>query len=206
VARRLKTFVTSVGFFDLAVAAPSMKAALEAWGANPNAFHQGFATETHDPEVVAATMKNPGVVLRRPVGTTGPFREGAELPEGFSLPKTGKQKSTPHKSKSPQVSKKLPEPDPEAQRAAIVSFEKEKARREKQRAAQAATAARARKKRDRAIEKAEADLRKASERHDAQVARLEKERASLDRRLDTENKRWGAELRRLEAALDRSQR
>src|SRR6478672_9602980 len=31
-ARKLKTYTTSVGFFDLAVAAPSMKAALEAWG------------------------------------------------------------------------------------------------------------------------------------------------------------------------------
>ncbi len=31
------------GFFDLAVAAPSMKAALEAWGADSNLFHQGAA-------------------------------------------------------------------------------------------------------------------------------------------------------------------
>src|ERR1700731_3483619 len=32
-ARKLKTYQTSLGFFDLAIAAPSMKAALEAWGA-----------------------------------------------------------------------------------------------------------------------------------------------------------------------------
>jgi hypothetical protein len=31
-ARKLKTYETSLGFFDL-IAAPSMKAALEAWGA-----------------------------------------------------------------------------------------------------------------------------------------------------------------------------
>jgi hypothetical protein len=31
-ARKLKTYQTSLGFFDLAMAAPSMKAALEAWG------------------------------------------------------------------------------------------------------------------------------------------------------------------------------
>jgi hypothetical protein len=31
-----------VGFFDLAIAAPSMKAALEEWGANSNLFHQGL--------------------------------------------------------------------------------------------------------------------------------------------------------------------
>ena len=30
--RKLKTYQTSQGFYDLAVATPSMKAALEAWG------------------------------------------------------------------------------------------------------------------------------------------------------------------------------
>ncbi len=37
-ARKLKTFQTSLGFYDLAIAAPSMKAALEAWGAGSNLF------------------------------------------------------------------------------------------------------------------------------------------------------------------------
>jgi hypothetical protein len=40
-ARNLKTYQTSLGFYDLAIAAPSMKAALEAWGAGSNLFHQG---------------------------------------------------------------------------------------------------------------------------------------------------------------------
>ena len=66
-ARKLKTYQTSLGFFDLAIAAPSMKAALEAWGADSNLFHQGAAKESDDPDVIAATMKKPGVVLRRPV-------------------------------------------------------------------------------------------------------------------------------------------
>ena len=79
-ARKLKTYQTSLGFFDLAMAAPSMKAALEAWGADSNLFHQGAAKESHDPDVIAATMAKPGVVLRRPVGTDRPFSEHAELP------------------------------------------------------------------------------------------------------------------------------
>jgi hypothetical protein len=37
-ARKLKTYETSLDFFDLAIAAPSMKAALEAWGADSNLF------------------------------------------------------------------------------------------------------------------------------------------------------------------------
>jgi hypothetical protein len=41
-AEELKTYQTSQGFYDLAIAAPSIKAALEAWGASSNLFHQGF--------------------------------------------------------------------------------------------------------------------------------------------------------------------
>jgi colicin import membrane protein len=74
-ARKLKTYQTSLGFFDLAIAAPSMKAAAEAWGVKPSEFKRGFAKETHDPAIVAATMAKPGVVLKRPVGSNGPFSE-----------------------------------------------------------------------------------------------------------------------------------
>jgi hypothetical protein len=66
-ARKLKTYQTSLGFFDQAIAAPSMKAALEAWGTTTNLFHQGVAKEVDDPEIIAATMRKPGLILRRPV-------------------------------------------------------------------------------------------------------------------------------------------
>lgn len=62
-AGKLRTFQTSIGFFDLAIAAPSMKAALEAWGANSNLFRQGFAKEVKDPSIVAATMAKPDLGL-----------------------------------------------------------------------------------------------------------------------------------------------
>jgi len=77
---RLKTYQTSIGFFDLAIAAPSMKAAAEAWGSDTDIFRKGFAKETHDPEIVAATMARPGVLLRRPVGSNSLFSENPELP------------------------------------------------------------------------------------------------------------------------------
>src|ERR1700722_15488375 len=83
-ARKLKTYQTSLGFFEQAIAAPSMKAALEAWGADSNLFHQGAAKESHDPDVIAATMAKPGVVLKRPVGSSGPFKEHAELPKDIT--------------------------------------------------------------------------------------------------------------------------
>jgi hypothetical protein len=50
-ARKLKVYQTALGFFDQAIAAPSMKAAPEAWGANSNLFHLGAARESDDPEI-----------------------------------------------------------------------------------------------------------------------------------------------------------
>ena len=96
-ARKLKTYQTSLGFFDLAIAAPSMKAALEAWGADSNLFHQGAAKESDDPDVIAAAMKKPGVVLRRPVGSDGSFGEHAELPTNLGGGK--RPTKAPRKSK-----------------------------------------------------------------------------------------------------------
>ena len=100
-ARKLKTYQTSLGFFDQAIAAPSMKAALEAWGADSNLFHQGAAKESHDPDVIAATLAKPGVVLRRPVGTDRPFSEHAELPTdlGGGKPTKAARKSKGLKAK-----------------------------------------------------------------------------------------------------------
>jgi hypothetical protein len=103
-ARKLKTYQTSLGFFDLAVAAPSMKAALEAWGADSNLFHQGAAKESDDPDIIATTMAKPGVVLRRPVGSHGSFSEHAELPTdlgGAGRPTKAVRKSGGRKAKKP---------------------------------------------------------------------------------------------------------
>ena len=88
--RKLKTFQTSLGFYDLAIAAPSMKAALEAWGAGSNLFHQGIAAETSEPAVVAATMAKPGVVLKRPAGSTGHFSEHSDIPSQSAADGSGK--------------------------------------------------------------------------------------------------------------------
>ena len=52
--RRLKTYQTSLGFFDLAIAAPSMKAAADAPGLKTDEFKRGCAKETNDPAIVAA--------------------------------------------------------------------------------------------------------------------------------------------------------
>jgi hypothetical protein len=128
-ARKLKTYQTSLGFFDLAVAAPSMKAALEAWGADSNLFHQGAAKESDDPDVIAATTAKPGVVLRRPVGSDGSFGEHAELP--IDLGKVGRPTKVARKPKGAKAKKPSARPaDRAAEQKAALAFAKEQKRRE----------------------------------------------------------------------------
>jgi colicin import membrane protein len=79
-ARSLKTFVTDAGFYELAVAAPSMQAALRAWDMKHNAFANGGARQSTDATVIAAATAQPGVVLRRPIGSKALFRQQADLP------------------------------------------------------------------------------------------------------------------------------
>lgn len=127
--RKLKTYTTSAGFFDLAIAAPSMKAALEAWGSNSNLFQHGLAKETDDPKIVAATMARPGVVLRRPVGTDRAFAEHATLPSGFAAGLVGqpsaKRAEPPDKSRDKPPSKPAAEPiDELTARKAAQSFQR----------------------------------------------------------------------------------
>ena len=196
--RKLKTYTTSAGFFDLAIAAPSMKAALEAWGSSSNLFHQGFARETDDPQIVADTMAKPGVVLRRPVGTNGRFSEGAELPSNFLA---GNARRKPEKAparKEKPASRRI---DEKAARQAAFAFEEEQRRRERQARQEEAEWKRDQKRRDRAIAAARAALDKAEHDHKARTASIEKARAALDRKLEAEDARWKKLRERLEEAL-----
>ncbi|MBR0961762.1 cell envelope biogenesis protein TolA [Bradyrhizobium japonicum] len=201
--KKLKTYQTSLGFHDQAIAAPSMKAALQAWGASSNLFHQGVAKETDDPDIVAATMAKPGVVLRRPVGSDGPFTESAELPadlgEGEAKPRRKLEKrpaktarKTPHKI------------DDEAARKAAAAFEKEERRREAERRKEEAARAKERARRDKAVAAAEAALDKARREHEAKAEEIEAERAALDERAEAEQARWDKQRKKLEEALRRA--
>lgn len=78
--RELKVFRTHLGFFDTIIAAPSMKAALEAWRTKQNLFHDKLAAITNDPKAVMAALAKPGVVLRRAAGSNDPFTEDPSLP------------------------------------------------------------------------------------------------------------------------------
>lgn len=204
-ARKLKTYQTSLGFFDLAIAAPSMKAALEAWGADSNLFHQGAAMQSEDPDIVAATMAAPGVVLKRPVGSSGPFREDAELPTDLTDDDGSKNARRPklagHKPRKQQAKRSN---DPAADRKAALAFDREQKRREHEHAKEEAARQKERERRQRAIDKAQAALDAARQKHEKNAADIRAKVEVLEARAHAEQARWDKEKARLEASLRRA--
>jgi colicin import membrane protein len=196
--RKLKVYQTSQGFYDLAIAAPSMKAALEAWGANNNLFHQGFARESNDSKVIAAAMERPGIVLRRPVGSDVAFRENAALPSAASLEAPVRLGQERPAKAIPAEAQKV---DAKADRNAAAAFEKERQRRERQRQEEEARAAKARALRKAERKRAETELEAAAREHDKKTAVIEHDLAAVQRRADAEQKRWEKLKERLETAL-----
>jgi colicin import membrane protein len=194
-ARKLKTYLTSQGFFDLAIAAPSMKAALEAWGASSNLFHQGFAHEADDPKIIKATLAKPGVVLKRPVGTSEPFGEDAHLPT--NLEKTGHQEpAKPRRQGKKPATRRV---DEKEARKASLAYEKEEKRRERRK--ERAEVDKRLAKRERATARAQAAFDAGEKEHEAKVAAIEKERAQIDERAQAEGDRWATLRERLNDAL-----
>ena len=155
-----------------------MKAALEAWGASSNLFHQGFAKEADDQDVIAATMEKPGVILRRPVGSNDPFSEHSALPTIEALD------GPPRKAKEPSRKKKVaskPAKTGEKQNLqASLAFERERERRESQRQKEEAAAAKVRARREPALAEAEAALEQGRYEHETIAAEIESDRAALD--------------------------
>lgn len=202
-ARKLKTYQTSLGFFDLAIAAPAMKSALEAWGADSNLFHQGAAKESDDPDVIAATMAKPGVVLRRPVGSNGSFGEHAELPR--NLGEGGRPAKAASKAKGSKTKKASSRPvDKAAERKAALGFEKEQERRERERASEEAARQKERERRQQAVDKAQTALERAEEEHTRKATAIQVEMEALEKRSQDEDARWDKEKERLQAALRRA--
>jgi len=211
--RKLKTFITNLGFFELAVAAPTMKAALEAWGLERNAFKHGFARLTDDPKIIAAAEAKPGSVLKRPIGSKDEFKEDARLPKASAakvaapLPKVAKPAKRPA-AREAKTDASVIRLDA-VRRAREELQEKQRAREEAQQAKERAReearaeaeAERARAQRQRAIEKAADALSAARAQHADAVAGIDKQRAALDALEEKENRRWDTERRRLESAL-----
>jgi hypothetical protein len=103
-SRRLKVFRTAIGFHDAYVAAPSRKAALEAWGAQKDLFAIGSAEVVTDPALTAEPLASPGKVIRRSRGNLA--EQLAAMPQAGPSAKSGATK--PER----QVRKSRPKPPP----------------------------------------------------------------------------------------------
>lgn len=91
--RKLKVFKTHIGFYDMIVAAPSMKAAAVAWGATPAIFTHGLAAVAEESDAVQAGLAHPGIVLKRPHGQAGAYK--AE-PDTIAMPRlSARQRQIP---------------------------------------------------------------------------------------------------------------
>ncbi|MEO5939156.1 MAG: hypothetical protein ABIQ43_09130 [Sphingomonas sp.] len=103
--RALKVFCTPIGFHDAYVAAPSRKAALEAWGADANLFARGMAAVVTDPALTKEPLAKPGQVIKRVRGTTEQHLA--------ALPKSPTPRSAPAPTASDKTAKPVrPKPKP----------------------------------------------------------------------------------------------
>lgn len=141
--RPLKVFQAHMGFYDTVVAAPSQKAALEAWGAGKSEFAKGFARVTNDPVAVESALANPGVVLRRPFGGGGPFKRDSDPVRPPKVSPRQNREAKERRRKAARAAREaaereLREAEAEAKRARVeirkreAEFAREKARTERE--------------------------------------------------------------------------
>jgi hypothetical protein len=118
-AAKLKVFRTPIGFHDAYVAAPSQKAAIEAWGSDRDLFARGEAELVSDPKLAAEPLANPGKVIKRLRGTAK--EQIAALPPNRSR-KAKPRKDEPRHAKASsarELSKPKAEPGPRPSRAKL---------------------------------------------------------------------------------------
>jgi len=134
-ATKLKVYRTVAGFHDAYVAAPSQKAALEAWGSERDLFARGIAEQVTDPALTAEPLAAPGTVVKRSRGTSAeqiaalpdpqPDTPGRNASTGKARAKPPSPGSARAKSKAPSTPKPPPraKPDPKPSGTALDAAE-----------------------------------------------------------------------------------
>lgn len=109
---KLKVFRTPTGFHDAYVAAPSQKAALEAWGSDKNLFSAGAADRVEDPELMREPLANPGKVIRRVRGTMAEHMAALPKDSPRGRAKAARKDTTAAKAKAKPAPPPKPKPRP----------------------------------------------------------------------------------------------
>ncbi len=177
-APKLKVFRTAIGFHDAYVAAPSQKAAIEAWGTGKDVFARGEAEIVTDPALTAEPLANPGQIIKRLRATAAEqiAALGAE-DEPVRAAGKGKAKVRPAKPAS--------KPKPRPSRAALEEAEVALAQAE----ARQAEALRAIAEREAALERERKALEK-KQREERE--RLEARRQKAEAAYEEAMRRWRA--------------
>jgi len=174
--QKLKVFRTPIGFHDAYVAAPSQKAALEAWGADSNIFAQGIAEQVTDPQLMEDALANPGKVIKKVRGSADEhFAELERTPARKKAAKPESKSADVVVLKSPSKAKPKPKPSREELDAA-----------------------------EEALEKADRKQRKALRKIDEKMQALERERRELQRRNETERDKLTDRRDRAKSVYDRA--
>ena len=159
---KLKVFRTPIGFHDAFVAAPSQKAALEAWGSDSNLFAAGVAEAVTDPALMAEPLARPGEVVRK--------LRGSADEQVAALGKVGGSKKADRPSpRSASPSRPLPRGERERRRPRPSRGEVDRA--------------------EAALEKAEARHRTALDKLRAEEAALQARRRDAEREQRSERER-----------------
>ena len=176
---KLKVFRTSAGFDDAYVAAPSRKAALEAWGADVDLFARGVAELVTDVDLTREPLTRPGEVIRRRRGTAAEhLRALGKTPASTHRPKSNLcANSDPAKTRPVSKPARV---KPRPNRAALEQAERALAEAETERDRRLKDIA----VRKQALEKEQREIR---QHYAAATSRLEE-------RLDRERERFSARL------------
>jgi hypothetical protein len=109
VPTKLKVYRTAIGFHDAYVAAPSQKAALEAWGSEHNLFARGVAELVTDPALTKVPLARPGEVVKRLRGSAA--EQIAALPADALSQKHRREAKTEERARASRAKKVAPRPD-----------------------------------------------------------------------------------------------
>lgn len=186
-AQKLKVYRTPIGFHDAYVAAPSQKAALEAWGSDANLFARGLAEIVTDEALTREPFEQPGKIIKRLRGSEDEHL--AALPTDVPKPKRSKSASGPSSRPSGRAAsskssraKPRPKPKPRPSREALEAAERDLEALEKQQ-----------KEEDQALRDREQELRR--ERRDLERAQ-DRDRAAAEGKLEHERRKHSEALDR----------
>ncbi|HEX8532696.1 MAG TPA: hypothetical protein VF662_00850 [Allosphingosinicella sp.] len=180
-APNLKVFRMAVGFHDAYVAAPSQKAAAEAWGADLSVFARKEAELVTDPKLTAEPLASPGKVIKRLRGTEAEQIAALGADEDAPPPRAGGAGKSAKGHTKATPTKPPPKPKPRPSRAALEEAEQ-------------------------ALEAAEARQREERQAIAEREAALAREREALEKKQRQERERLEARREEAEAAYEEALR